>query len=50
MYFNPLGNEPGDHFKDLIMTALNDWKLLVGSGIRQRCNWQTLIDTVRCPI
>ncbi|GMN19462.1 hypothetical protein TIFTF001_046956 [Ficus carica] len=34
MYFNPLGNEPDDDFKDLIMTALNDWKLLVGSGIR----------------
>ncbi|GMN72673.1 hypothetical protein TIFTF001_052048, partial [Ficus carica] len=50
MYFNPLGNEPGDDFKDLITTALNDWKLLVGSGIRQRRNWQTLIDTVRCPI
>ncbi|GMN47418.1 hypothetical protein TIFTF001_016594 [Ficus carica] len=50
MYFNPLGNEPGDDFKDLITTALNDWKVLVGSGIRQRCNWQTLIDTVRCPI
>ncbi|GMN28449.1 hypothetical protein TIFTF001_041174 [Ficus carica] len=39
MYFNPLGNEPGDDFKDLITT-----------GIRQRRNWQTLIDTVRCPI
>ncbi|GMN27127.1 hypothetical protein TIFTF001_051564, partial [Ficus carica] len=50
VYFNPLGNEPGDNFKDLITTALNDWKLLVGSGIRQRRNWQTLIDTVRCPI
>ncbi|GMN24789.1 hypothetical protein TIFTF001_050345 [Ficus carica] len=24
MYFNPLGNEPGDDFKDLITTALND--------------------------
>ena len=22
----------------------------MGSGIRQRRNWQTLIDTVRCPI
>ncbi|GMN61564.1 hypothetical protein TIFTF001_030635 [Ficus carica] len=50
MYFNPLGNEPGDDFKDLITTALNDWKVLVGSGMRQRRNWQTLIDTVRCPI
>ncbi|GMN65517.1 hypothetical protein TIFTF001_034577 [Ficus carica] len=30
--------------------ALNDWKLLVGRGIRQQCNCQTLIDTVRCPI
>ena len=30
--------------------ALNDWKVLVGSGMRQRRNWQTLIDTVRCPI
>ncbi|GMN61822.1 hypothetical protein TIFTF001_030906 [Ficus carica] len=39
MYFNPLRNEPGDDFKDLIMT-----------GMRQRHNWQTLIDTVRCPI
>ncbi|GMN51397.1 hypothetical protein TIFTF001_020547 [Ficus carica] len=35
MYFNPLGNEPGDDFKDLITTALNDWKLLVGSRIKQ---------------
>ncbi|GMN59926.1 hypothetical protein TIFTF001_029025 [Ficus carica] len=35
LYFNPLGNQPGDDFKDLITTALNDWKLLVGSGIRQ---------------
>ncbi|GMN42749.1 hypothetical protein TIFTF001_011962 [Ficus carica] len=50
MYFNPLENEPGDDFKDLITTALNDWKVLVGSGMRQRRNWQTLIDTVRCPI
>ncbi|GMN31810.1 hypothetical protein TIFTF001_046549, partial [Ficus carica] len=50
MYFNPLGNEPGDNFQDLITTALNDWKVLVGSGMRQRRNWQTLIDTVRCPI
>ncbi|GMN20888.1 hypothetical protein TIFTF001_039968 [Ficus carica] len=50
MYFNPLGNEPGDDFKDLITMALNDWKLLVGSGIRQRRNWETSIDTVRCPI
>ncbi|GMN57838.1 hypothetical protein TIFTF001_026942 [Ficus carica] len=50
MYFNPLGNEPSDDFKNLITTALNDWKVLVGSGMRQRRNWQTLIDTVRCPI
>ncbi|GMN31243.1 hypothetical protein TIFTF001_046499 [Ficus carica] len=50
LYFNPLGNQPGDDFKDLITTALNDWKLLVGNGIRQQRNWQTLIDTVRCPI
>ncbi|GMN23645.1 hypothetical protein TIFTF001_040479 [Ficus carica] len=50
MYFNPLGNEPGDDFKDLITTALNGWKVLVGSGMRQRRNWQTLMDTVRCPI
>ncbi|GMN47387.1 hypothetical protein TIFTF001_016578 [Ficus carica] len=35
LYFNPLGNEPGDDFKDLITMALNDWKLLVGRGIRQ---------------
>ncbi|GMN65970.1 hypothetical protein TIFTF001_035051 [Ficus carica] len=39
LYFNPLENEPGDDFKDLITTALNDWKLLVGSGVRQRRNW-----------
>ncbi|GMN62968.1 hypothetical protein TIFTF001_032039 [Ficus carica] len=38
LYFNPLGNEPGDDFKYLITTALNDWKLLVGRGIRQRRN------------
>ncbi|GMN68123.1 hypothetical protein TIFTF001_037181 [Ficus carica] len=50
LYFNPLGNEPGDDFKDLITTAPNDWKLLMGSGVRQRCNWQTLIDIVQCPI
>ncbi|GMN55625.1 hypothetical protein TIFTF001_024751 [Ficus carica] len=50
LYFNPLGNESGDDFKDLITTALNDWKLLVGREIRQRRNCQTLIDTVRCPI
>ncbi|GMN47250.1 hypothetical protein TIFTF001_016424 [Ficus carica] len=50
LYFNPLGNELGDDFKDFITTALNDWKLLVGRGIRQRRNCQTLIDTVRCPI
>ena len=30
--------------------ALNDWKMLVGRGIRQRRNLETLIDTVRCPI
>ncbi|GMN19646.1 hypothetical protein TIFTF001_039859 [Ficus carica] len=35
LYFNPLRNQPGDNFKDLITTALNDWKLLVGSEIRQ---------------
>ncbi|GMN65078.1 hypothetical protein TIFTF001_034149 [Ficus carica] len=50
IYFNPLGNESGDGFKDLITTALNDWKVLVGSGMRQRRNWQTLIDTVRYAI
>ncbi|GMN65830.1 hypothetical protein TIFTF001_034893 [Ficus carica] len=38
MYINLLGNEPGDYFKDLITTALNDWKVLVGSGMRQRRN------------
>ncbi|GMN20571.1 hypothetical protein TIFTF001_047144 [Ficus carica] len=50
LYFNPLGNELGDDFKDLITIALNDWKMLVGRGIRQQRNWETLIDTVRCPI
>ncbi|GMN62536.1 hypothetical protein TIFTF001_031617 [Ficus carica] len=50
LYFNPLGNEPGDDFKDLITTALNDWKILVGRGVRQRRNWETLIDTTRCLI
>ncbi|GMN65217.1 hypothetical protein TIFTF001_034304 [Ficus carica] len=50
LYFNPLGNEPDDDFKNLIMMALNDWKLLVGRGIRMRRNCETLIDTVRCPI
>ncbi|GMN56129.1 hypothetical protein TIFTF001_025238 [Ficus carica] len=49
LYFNPLGNEPGDDFKDLI-TALNDWKILVGRGIKKRLNYETLIDTVRYPI
>ena len=33
-----------------IVRALNDWKLLVVRGIRQRRNGETLIDTVRCPI
>ncbi|GMN51819.1 hypothetical protein TIFTF001_020977 [Ficus carica] len=50
LYFNPLGNEPDDDFKDLIKMALNDWKLLVGRGIRQRRNCETLVDFVRCPI
>ncbi|GMN62151.1 hypothetical protein TIFTF001_031243 [Ficus carica] len=38
LYFNPLGNKPGDDFKDLITTALNDWKISVGRGVRQRRN------------
>ncbi|GMN46092.1 hypothetical protein TIFTF001_015277 [Ficus carica] len=50
LYFNPLGNEPGDDFKYLITMALNNWKLLMGRGIRERRNYETLIDTVRCPI
>ncbi|GMN58632.1 hypothetical protein TIFTF001_027735 [Ficus carica] len=50
LYFNPLGNEQGDDFKDLITTALNDWKISVGRRVRQRRNWETLIDTTRCPI
>ncbi|GMN63044.1 hypothetical protein TIFTF001_032113 [Ficus carica] len=32
LYFNPLENEPDDDFKDLITTALNDWKISVGRG------------------
>ncbi|GMN46294.1 hypothetical protein TIFTF001_015471 [Ficus carica] len=48
MYFNPLGNEPGDDFHDLIKLALNDWKILVRKGIRKRRNYETLIDIVRC--
>ncbi|GMN47377.1 hypothetical protein TIFTF001_016556 [Ficus carica] len=47
LYFNHLGNEPGDDFKDLITTALNDCKISVGRGVRQRRNWETLIDTAR---
>ncbi|GMN66009.1 hypothetical protein TIFTF001_035086 [Ficus carica] len=50
LYFNPLGNEPGDDFKDLITMALNDWNVSVGRGIRKRRSCETLIDTVRCPI
>ncbi|GMN64664.1 hypothetical protein TIFTF001_033727 [Ficus carica] len=30
--------------------ALNDWKISVGRKVRQRRNWETLIDTARCPI
>ncbi|GMN46140.1 hypothetical protein TIFTF001_015332 [Ficus carica] len=50
LYFNPLGNEPGDDFKSLIKLALNDWKIMVGRGVRKQQNYKTLIDTVRCPI
>ncbi|GMN51356.1 hypothetical protein TIFTF001_020513 [Ficus carica] len=39
LYFNPVGNEPGDDFKDLITI-----------GLRKRRNCGTLIDIVRCPI
>ncbi|GMN64636.1 hypothetical protein TIFTF001_033718 [Ficus carica] len=35
LYFNPLGNELGDDFKDLITLALNDWKMLAGRGIKK---------------
>ncbi|GMN65297.1 hypothetical protein TIFTF001_034361 [Ficus carica] len=34
----------------VIDPALNDWKISVGRGVRQRRNWETLIDTARCPI
>ncbi|GMN57692.1 hypothetical protein TIFTF001_026801 [Ficus carica] len=50
LYFNPLGNEPGDDFKDLTTLVLNDWKMLVGRGIKKRRNYEMLIDIVRCPI
>ncbi|GMN59045.1 hypothetical protein TIFTF001_028136 [Ficus carica] len=50
MYFNPLGNELGGDFEDLIKLAFNDWKILVGKGVRKRRNYETLIDTVRCPL
>ncbi|GMN73642.1 hypothetical protein TIFTF001_052211 [Ficus carica] len=49
LYFNPLGNEPGDYFKELITLALKDWKTLVGRGIKKRHNYKTSIDTVHCP-
>ncbi|GMN51300.1 hypothetical protein TIFTF001_020445 [Ficus carica] len=45
-----VGNELGDDFKDLITLALNDWKITVGRRVRKRGNYETLIDTVRCPI
>ncbi|GMN67788.1 hypothetical protein TIFTF001_036841 [Ficus carica] len=38
-----------DPWDDSVL-ALNDYKLLVERGIRQRRKCQTLIDTVRCPI
>ncbi|GMN61123.1 hypothetical protein TIFTF001_030211 [Ficus carica] len=50
LYFNHLANKPGDDFKDLIKLALNDWKIMVGRGVRKRQNYETLIDTVRCHI
>ncbi|GMN40637.1 hypothetical protein TIFTF001_009860 [Ficus carica] len=50
LYFNPLGNDPGEDFQQLITLALNDWKLLVGRGITKRHNCKTLIQTARCPI
>ncbi|GMN22784.1 hypothetical protein TIFTF001_040337 [Ficus carica] len=50
LYFNPLGNDPGEDFQQLITLALNDWKLLVGRGITKRRNCNTLIQTARCPI
>ncbi|GMN57675.1 hypothetical protein TIFTF001_026788 [Ficus carica] len=50
LYFNPLGNEQGDDFKSLIKLTLNDWKIMVGRGVRKRRNYKKLIDTVRYPI
>ncbi|GMN69464.1 hypothetical protein TIFTF001_038516 [Ficus carica] len=50
IYFNPLRNEPGDDFHDLIKLALNDWKILVGKGVRKRRNYETLINNVRCQV
>ncbi|GMN69955.1 hypothetical protein TIFTF001_038999 [Ficus carica] len=50
LYFNPLGNDPGEDFQQLITLALNDWKLLVGRGITKRRNCKTLIQIARCPI
>ncbi|GMN52210.1 hypothetical protein TIFTF001_021349 [Ficus carica] len=50
LYFNPLGNDPGEDFQQLITLALNDWKLLVGRGITKRRNCKTLIQTARCPM
>ncbi|GMN66768.1 hypothetical protein TIFTF001_035830 [Ficus carica] len=50
LYFNPLGNDLGEDFQQLITLALNNWKLLVGRGITKRRNCKTLIQTVRCPI
>ncbi|GMN63202.1 hypothetical protein TIFTF001_032280 [Ficus carica] len=48
LYFNPLGNDPGEDFQQLITLALNDWKLLVGRGITKRRNYKTLIQTAQC--
>ncbi|GMN66679.1 hypothetical protein TIFTF001_035734 [Ficus carica] len=45
LYFNPLGNDPGEDFQQLITLALNDWKLLVGRGITKRRNCQTYVDS-----
>ncbi|GMN25270.1 hypothetical protein TIFTF001_043874 [Ficus carica] len=50
LYFNHLGNDPGEDFQQLITLALNDSKLLVGRGITKRRNCKTLIQTARCPI
>ncbi|GMN51024.1 hypothetical protein TIFTF001_020178 [Ficus carica] len=41
---------PVQRVADRAAYALNDWKISVGRGVRQRRNWETFIDIARYPI